>query len=114
MAVFGLTLAMTKLYVGKKYREIVSGISDLDFYTGHNNPFEESWSTWQSYVGRLVRCPACTGFWVGCLMAIIYWFDFPNSEWTSFEMWRSTVYYALGASAFSLSGWFVLDRLEMK
>ena len=113
MAVFGLTLAITKLHVFEHFRGLVSGISDYRFYDEARIPERDFEWTWRNAkIGRLVRCPACMGFWVGLLLAVPYWvgagLDF--CPWT----WWAPVYWilmALSASAFCIVAWMILKKL---
>jgi len=58
----GISIAFTKLMIFEVLRGLLSGISDSDFYFSHKKN-----NHWQAYVGKLVRCPACFGFWVGSI-----------------------------------------------
>lgn len=128
LSVIGMTLAFAKLYVGKFIRELISGIKDEQFYeevgtekedrqrmarkvsdswclhykinTGVFLKWCEGWSFRQSYIGRLVRCPACSGFWIGLLIACLRFLDL-----YSVESYILCVSYALGGSALSLLFW---------
>lgn len=113
MAVFGLTLVLTKLHVFKWFREGVSGVSDWDFDEMAGTREEDIyWEFRQSTIGRLLRCPACMGFWVGAAMALPYWFDLEyiaklDLWWVCFYCFVS----GLSASAFCMAGWLVFKKL---
>ena len=121
MACLGLSLAVSKFYVGKFFRETVSRLSDEDFDSGVNKEkdgefdYYDSWSWWQSYVGRFVRCPACIGFWLSMMVAVPYRFGVSlqfDVPW--YEAAFQVVTMGFGASAFSITGWMVLVKLGIK
>jgi len=66
---FGITNALTYLSVLEWYRKILSGLSDVefDFYVVKQgrSSFRGKW------IGKLVRCHACTGFWVGVFLSYL-------------------------------------------
>lgn len=64
---FSVTNAIVFLHVFAWFRKLVSGVSDADFRT---LAFERRLSLRGATVGRLVRCHACTGFWVGGLLSL--------------------------------------------
>lgn len=125
LAVIGLTMAFSKLYVGKWFREGISGIGDEQFYGQAGSRYEDpdrylsdpkfklpwsycevSWGFRQSYLGRLVRCPACSGFWIGLVMSGAVFLDY-----MSYFSYVHCVMYALGGSALSILFWFILVKL---
>lgn len=62
LIVFGITNVFCFLHVGHWFRFLVGGCWDDDFeYWALNDVL----SVRQSVLGRLVRCHACFGFWVG-------------------------------------------------
>ncbi len=71
---FAITNALAFLHVGRGFRRVVSGISDDDFLLrleymspGPLMGFR------QSFLGKLVRCHACLGFWIGAILSLLLW-----------------------------------------
>jgi len=64
---FAITNAFVFLHVFHWFRELISGLSDFDFY--HLAQKEELVGFRHAYLGRLVRCHACFGFWVGAFLS---------------------------------------------
>jgi len=66
---FGIANALAYLSIFSFYRKSVSGISDADFEQkvrdGRLRGFRAV------YLGRLVRCHTCTGYWVGVFLAYV-------------------------------------------
>lgn len=123
MACFGLSVAISRFYVGKFFRETVSRLSDESFESGVDKEIDgefdyyDSWSWWQSYVGRFVRCPACIGFWLSMVVAVPYRFGIPLCvplESTVYEAIFQVVAMGLGASGFSITGWMILVKLGIQ
>lgn len=98
MSVMGLTLAITKLYVFKWFRELVTGISDKEFNRDVGTDLETSWGFRRKYFGRLFRCPACTGFWVGLFFSGIPHLEFIRNLNDVFECFK----FGLSASFFCI------------
>lgn len=116
MSIFGLTSAFSKFYVGKWLRETISRLTDKQFKDDVGTDKEEcQWDRWQCYIGRLVRCTACAGFWIGLALAIPY--QVLYSDWAiefGFhlgEMILKAYFMALSASAFNIIGWMILEKL---
>jgi len=60
---FSITNAVVFLHVFAWLRSVISGLSDNEFeFASHKGTLE---GFRQKVLGRLFRCHACTGFWVG-------------------------------------------------
>jgi len=64
---FSITNAITFLHVSHWFRILVSGFDDDDFREYSKQGKIEGFR--EEYLGRLVRCHACMGFWVGCFLS---------------------------------------------
>jgi len=109
---FSITNAIVFLHVFHWFRKLVSGLTDRQFYLA--TAFKQGQRLdgfREAYLGRLVRCHACMGFWVGLLLSVLYkgficrYLDFLS------------VYDTVIADGFLLSGfnfcvWVVLRKLE--
>lgn len=117
MACWGATTAITKLYVGRPVRRWVSGLSDTRFESEIGTPKESWWGFRASILGRLVRCPACTGFWVGLIFASLVALDVVfslSSVVDAAVLGREVLFKGLGASAFCFAGGNWLEYLGAK
>lgn len=66
---FGITNALAYLSIFSFYRKIASGISDADFERKSRDGLLPGFRA--RWIGGLVRCHACTGFWVGVFLAYV-------------------------------------------
>ena len=62
---FSVTNAVAYLHVFHWLRRLVSGVSDKEFYSVISSG-EVNFRV--SFLGRLLRCHACFGFWVGVFL----------------------------------------------
>jgi len=67
---FAITNTLVFLHVFHWLRVLVSGITDKRFYRAASNDKLNGFRN--GYVGRLVRCHACTGFWLGVSLSLVY------------------------------------------
>ena len=105
---FAAANALVFLHVFAWLRRLVSGVSDTEFdeaaREGRLKGFRRAW------LGRLVRCHACMGFWIG--VGISAWWGGLSDEYLQFLGVIGT----LAADGLLLSGacfgiWVVLRRL---
>jgi len=77
---FSVTNALTFLHVFLWFRTLVSGVSDKKFehIVSRDNDDTVPYSVLKrftlfryEYLGRLVRCHACMGFWVGVCLSLL-------------------------------------------
>lgn len=73
VCVLSISHTIVFLHITHWFRKLVSGVSDGNFilYTmtgafGKSNRFRNA------YLGRLVRCHACMGFWIGSFLSLLY------------------------------------------
>jgi hypothetical protein len=64
---FSLTNIIVFLHVFSWFRKLICGISDYVFYYRAQN--NKLIGFRKSFLGRMIHCHACTGFWVGCLLS---------------------------------------------
>lgn len=67
---FALTNAAAFLHIGHRFRKAVSGLSDDQFRVLAHNKLLDGFR--QEMLGRLVRCHACAGFWIGSLLSLLH------------------------------------------
>lgn len=67
---FAITNTLVFLHVFHWFRVLVSGTTDLQFeviaHRGELSGFR------QKYLGRLIRCHACMGFWLGVSLSLMH------------------------------------------
>lgn len=68
---FAITNMLVFLHVGHWFRKLVSGLTDTEFFTMMCNPTPRLTTFRHVWLGRLVRCHACMGFWVGLGMSLV-------------------------------------------
>ncbi len=68
---FAITNAVVFLHIGHGVRRLVSGLTDEEFLLrlDYSSPAPLTGFR-QIYLGRLIRCHACMGFWVGLLLSL--------------------------------------------
>lgn len=105
---FSIVNAITFLHVFHWFRRLVSGATDRMFreVAASGEPLSLRMAT----VGRLVRCHACTGFWVGVLLSWVYG-GFIVAYVGSLSRFESMVADGFLLSGFSLAAWVILRRL---
>jgi hypothetical protein len=66
---FSITNTLVFLHVFHWLRVLISGLTDREF---QNRTMRRGLQGFrQEYLGRLVRCHACAGFWVGVSLSLI-------------------------------------------
>ena len=109
LAVFGLANAIVFLHVGRPVRESITGVTDEEFRRrmgGHGGGL----SSWRhSVIGRMFRCHACMGFWVGIPLAVLHWGVPPYCPDPA--LIKISICSSLSASAFNFIVWTVLVKL---
>ena len=109
LAVFGLTNAITFLHIGKPIREFFSGVSDDDFYERARCVSGKGLQTWRhAFIGRLFRCHACMGFWVGIPLALF--FQKADIFVIEYDVIASAICASLSASAVNFIIWALIHR----
>ena len=63
---FSITNTVAYLHVFHWLRYAISGVSDVEFEMLKTPGFRKR------FIGRLVRCHACLGFWIGILLSFGY------------------------------------------
>ena len=66
---FAITNAVVFLHAFHWWRKLSSGLADSEFEFLAAQGHLRGWRA--QYIGRLVRCHACTGFWVGAFLSLI-------------------------------------------
>jgi len=105
---FSITNAVVFLHVFHWLRRAVSGLSDHDFYEMVQKKRGRSVGFRTSYLGRLVRCHACVGFWIGVFLSLISG-SFIN-EYMSLSFPIDVVADGLLMSGFNFVVWVILKR----
>jgi hypothetical protein len=67
---FSITNALVFLHVFHWFRTLVSGVTDKRFERAVSN--EKLKGFRNGFLGRLIRCHACMGFWVGVSLSLGY------------------------------------------
>ncbi|MCP4598999.1 MAG: DUF1360 domain-containing protein [Proteobacteria bacterium] len=107
VAGFAITNAVVFLHIGHCFRRLVSGLSDENFYS----KAEASLSGFrQIYLGRLVRCHACFGFWIGVALSVLLGgiaaHQVDLSHW-----WLGSILDGAMLSGFNFAVWILLKKL---
>jgi hypothetical protein len=106
---FGITNSIVFLHIGHWLRRLVSGVSDTEFYSSISNrkallDFPTLKRFRIQFFGRMFRCHACMGFWVGSIFALSYYHS---------PLIESVLHgFALSAANFIL--WVILVKLGAK
>ncbi len=106
LTTFGLTNALAFLHVGRPFRHAASGLTDAEFRTMADKGYLEGFR--QCVIARMVRCHACMGFWMGCLLSPAYWAGPGTSPMVIIQ---HVSHDGLAASAFCFIVWVALWRL---
>ena len=70
---FSITNAVVFLHVFHWLRHLASGMTDREFHIAVELKRGQRLEGFRNaYLGRMVRCHACMGFWVGLLLSILY------------------------------------------
>lgn len=73
------------LHIFHWFRKLTSGITDEEFRNKKLEGFREE------FIGRLVRCHTCMGFWVGVFLSLFYesisaqYIEFPSLSYVIFD-----------------------------
>lgn len=79
---FAVSIAVTQLHAFGWLRRLVSGLWDKEWYPfiardSQRNDFDPTNHRIRKFrvffLGRLIRCPACIGFWVGLTMSYYFY-----------------------------------------
>lgn len=104
---FSITNAVVFLHVGHWFRRLVSGLRDREF---RNLIKQGSLSGFRRAVlGRLVRCHACSGFWIGTFLYMVI--STPIVESMMSNIFIGAVMYGMMQSGFNFVLWVILRRL---
>lgn len=107
---FGATHALVFLHVFHWLRRLVSGISDREFSRAARwRQGKRLRGFRQEYLGRLVRCHACTGFWVGVSLSLFHGSFI--SEYMVLPFPADVMGDGIVLSCFSFCLWVVLRKL---
>jgi hypothetical protein len=104
---FSITNAMSFLHVSSWLRKAVSGLTDLQFSIKAEQ--NELSGLRQAWLGRLVRCHACLGFWVGGFLSVL--FQGFISEYMEVSFAGSVILDGFLLSGFNFVLWVVLRKL---
>ena len=104
---FSITNTLVFLHVFHWMRSLVSGLTDMEF----SEAVSRRWLTGfrQAYLGRLVRCHACMGFWVGVSLSLIGWG--PISEYMDLLFPLDVIGDGFLLSGSNFFAWLVLRKL---
>ena len=109
---FSITNLIVFLHVFHFLRTFVSGINDQQFLIASSCHRLHGFR--QVYLGRLMRCHACMGFWVGLALYLLLHFciktDIINMGWTT-STFCNALGYALFQSIANFGFWLVFRRL---
>jgi len=88
---FGITNAIVYLSVSEWLRKIISGISDEEFKSMlllQRFKRDNTYSFRRRWFGKIVRCHACCGFWVGIFLSYLGYRDIFESvpRWVEIEI----------------------------
>jgi hypothetical protein len=87
-------------------RLLVSGMSDKEFFDkAHSGTL---CGFCEVYLGRLIRCHACTGFWVGIFLSLLHEGFIHNRI---ANHWTGILFDGFLLSAFNFVFWIALRRL---
>jgi hypothetical protein len=108
---YSITNAVVFLHVFHWFRRLVSGVSDYEFKTLAQN--KKLSGVRQTALGRLVRCHACAGFWIGVSLSFLVGGFIPEYMETVNEI------VALSLDGFLLSGfnlfaWLIFRKLGVE
>ncbi len=97
LSVFGLTNAIVFLHVGKPIRELITGIVDEEFHLRLKTA-KMNWR--ERWLGRLIHCHACSGFYCGLIIYPVI-----------FDLNLNIITYSLSASAINFILWVILMKI---
>lgn len=106
LIVFGVTNAISFLHVGYPLRRVICGLSDDQFYSKikRGEKINSLRNFRHLYLGRLIHCHACTGFWVGLLISFF---------WNNLKI-TGDIFNGFLSSAFCFVIWVILVKLGAK
>ena len=107
MVGFAITNSLVFLHIFEWFRRVVSGMSDAGFNTLVHHKAVSGFRL--GFLGRLVRCHACMGFWVGFCLSLYFGGFIPRYMEIAYP-------YDVLADSFFLSGtnfvlWIILRKL---
>ena len=105
---FSVTNSIVFLHVFAGLRDVVSGIDDTGFYAESRSGLLIGFR--EAFIGRLFRCHACMGFWVGLVMSICFG-GFVCRYWLVDNVFILACLDAFLLSGFNFIVWVVLRRL---
>ena len=111
---FSITNSLVYLHIFHWLRHLISGMSDVVFYRSVEGKQGRKLETFrQRYLGRLVRCHACMGFWVGASLSLVYGSPIMMID-GQLGKWEGVVGDGLLLSGFNFILWVILSKMGAK
>ena len=108
---FSITNSIVFLHVFSWFRKLVSGLDDKQFHLAVERKRGQRLEGFrETYLGRMVRCHSCMGFWVGLVLSITYkgficrYVDF-------LFLYDTVIADAFLLSGFNFCAWVILQKL---
>jgi hypothetical protein len=107
---FSITHTVVFLHIFHWFRILISGMDDYVFNHRIHGAYDHLHGFRQRYLGRLVRCHACMGFWIGVVLSILYG-GFITKYMSSGLIWIDVICDGFLLSGFNFFIWLVFRKL---
>ena len=107
---FSITNSIVFLHVFSWFRNLISGMNDNEFQVKAGSKLLKGFR--EEYLGRVVRCHACMGFWVGVFLSVS--FGGVISKYVIMCEFLSYVFDGFSLSGFNFLIWVLLRRLDVE